>query len=159
MREGVGLHKIFDNLCIISNNVQPEDIEFELVGDAYLFNKARLYREGTLGTTNLYKELPNGFTKLQLRGSIAVPYKLSESVAFKNVKIKYDPILDQYDLVMNQPVKNIETYGRRLGNIHYKEDMWYLTINPIVFDKRINNQDFTPSATGQQWTTTKLRDK
>ena len=33
---------------------------------------------------------------------------------------------------MNQKCKNIEKYGRRLGNIHYKEDSWYYTIEPII---------------------------
>lgn len=41
---------------------------------------------------------------------------------FKNVKLNYDHILNQYTLIKNQKCKNIEKVGRRLGNIQYKED-------------------------------------
>ena len=33
------MHKIFNNLVIISNNVAPEEIEYEIVGDVYDFKK------------------------------------------------------------------------------------------------------------------------
>jgi hypothetical protein len=86
----VGLHKIFDNLVIISNKVEPKSIEFEIIGDVYDFKKSGL---------------------------------LSET-EFKDEKttIKYDPILNQKTLVVEQESKNIEKVGRRIGNIHYKED-------------------------------------
>ena len=35
--------KIYENLQIISNNVQPEELQFEFIGDSYFFNKARIY--------------------------------------------------------------------------------------------------------------------
>jgi hypothetical protein len=43
---------------------------------------------------------------------------------FKNTKVGYDPILNQHTLIIEQECKNIENskYGRRLGNIQYKED-------------------------------------
>lgn len=28
---------------------------------------------------------------------------------------------------------NIKKYGRRLGNIYYNEDKWYITLKPIYF--------------------------
>lgn len=39
---------------------------------------------------------------------------------------------------MKQKCKDIADprYGRRLGNIHYKEDKWYITIDPIFFKER-----------------------
>lgn len=99
VNEPVGLHKIFNNLVIISNNVQPSEFEFEIIGDVYDFKKSGIYKtNGTL----------------------------------KDTTVKYDPILNQYTLLMNQKCKNIEKYGRRLGNIHYKEDSWYYTIEPII---------------------------
>lgn len=52
---------------------------------------------------------------------------------FKNIKLNYDHILNQYTLIKNQKCKNIEKVGRRLGNIQYKEDSWYSTIEPIIF--------------------------
>ena len=39
VNEPMGLHKIFNNLVIISNNVAPEEIEYEIVGDVYDFKK------------------------------------------------------------------------------------------------------------------------
>ena len=31
---------------------------------------------------------------------------------------------------------NIKDYGRRLGNIYYNEDKWYITLKPIYFKER-----------------------
>ena len=39
----VGAHKIFDNLVLISNNVQPKEFEFEVIGDVHNFNKKGIY--------------------------------------------------------------------------------------------------------------------
>ena len=98
-----GLHKIFNNLVIISNNVQPKELEFEIIGDVYDFKKSGIFKD---------------------------------SSDFKNTSVKYDHILNQYTLVTNQKCKNIEEFGRRIGNIQYKEDSWYTTIEPIIH----NNQ-------------------
>ena len=155
--QDTGLHKIFDNLILVSNNVQPESIQFELIGDTYLFNKARLYHDAQDGIKNIYKNPVAGFTKENLRGTIANPYTPLETKYLKNTKIQYDPILDQYELVMEQQTKNMETFGRRLGNIHYKEDAWYVVFDPIVFDENINSQ--TVEQTSPKWKTVPLRDK
>ncbi len=123
--EPVGLHKIFDNLVIISNKVEPKSIEFEVVGDVYNFKKAGLFKTGK---------------------------------GFKNTRVNYDPILNQYTLVTEQECKNIENpeYGRRLGNIHYKEDSWYLTVEPIKFDSEFKADEQNPPS---QWNSTRIRDK
>ena len=155
--QDTGLHKVFDNLILVSNNVQPESIQFELIGDTYLFNKARLYHDSRKGKLNIYKNPAAGFTKENLRGTIANPYIPLETPYLKNTKIQYDPILDQYELVMEQQTKNMETFGRRLGNIHYKEDAWYVVFDPIVFDENINSQ--TVAQTSPKWKTVPLRDK
>jgi len=155
--QDTGLHKVFDNLILVSNNVQPESIQFELIGDTYLFNKARLYHDAQEGVKNIYKNTDDGFNKENLRGTIADPYTPLETKYLKNTKIQYDPILDQYELVMNQETKNMETFGRRLGNIHYKEDAWYIVFDPIVFDENINSQSV--EQTSPKWKTVPLRDK
>ena len=115
VNEPVGLHKIFDNLVIISNKAKPKSIEIEIVGDVYDFKKS-----GLLNKTD-----------------------------FKNTDIKYDPILNQKTLVTEQECKDIEEVGRRMGNIHYKEDSWYLTVEPIKFknDKNL------------EWSSARIRDK
>lgn len=158
VKDETGVHQIFDNLIIMSNNVQPEEIQFTLIGDTYLFNKARIYHEaeGELNL-NIYKNADNGFNKLNLRGTIENPFKPLESKYLKNTKIQYDPILDQYELVMEQKTKNMESYGRRLGNIHYKEDAWYFVFDPIIFDENINSQSV--SQTEPKWKSVPLRDK
>ena len=155
--QDTGLHKIFDNLILVSNNVQPESIQFSLIGDSYLFNKARLYHDSENNPINIYKNTDDGFNKENLRGTIANPYTPIETPYLKNTKIQYDPILDQYELVMEQQTKNMETFGRRLGNIHYKEDAWYLVFDPIVFDENINSQSV--EKTNPKWKTVPLKDK
>jgi hypothetical protein len=95
------LHKIFNNLVIISNNVQPKSLEFEITGDVY-----SLFKEKGKFNKNVKKEL------------------FESGKGFKNVNIEYDPILNNYSLVVNQECKNMDDprYRRRLGNIQYKED-------------------------------------
>lgn len=115
VNEPVGLHKIFDNLVIISNKAKPKSIEIEVIGDVYDFKKS-----GLLNKTD-----------------------------FKNTDIKYDPILNQKTLVTEQECKDIEKIGRRMGNIHYKEDSWYLTVEPIKF-----KNDKNP-----EWSSARIRDK
>ncbi|MBQ8132581.1 MAG: hypothetical protein IJ193_08830 [Bacilli bacterium] len=41
---------------------------------------------------------------------------------FYNARVDYDKVLDTHTLIVKQVCKNLETYGRRLGNIQYKED-------------------------------------
>ena len=125
VNEPVGLHKIFDNLVIISNKVEPKSIEFEVIGDAYNFKKSGLFK-----------------TKK----------------GFKNTTVDYDPILNQYTLITEQECRNIENpeYGRRLGNIHYKEDSWYLTIEPIKFDPEFKADE---NSTNVKWSSARIRDK
>ena len=125
VNEPVGLHKIFDNLVIISNKVEPKSIEFEVIGDVYNFKKAGLFKTGK---------------------------------GFKNTKVDYDPILNQYTLITEQECRNIENseYGRRLGNIHYKEDSWYLTVEPIKFDPEFQADEQHPP---KKWNSARIRDK
>jgi len=47
VNDPIGMHKIFDNLVIISNNVQPNEIEYEIIGDVFNFNKAGIFASKT----------------------------------------------------------------------------------------------------------------
>lgn len=150
-----GLHKIFNNLIIISNNVQPKSLEFEIVGDAYLFNKARLY--------NMQKNPDYNKKTLFNSGNWAGSTSVPSVKGFKNAYMKYDNVLNQYTIVTNQDCKNFEEYGRILGNIHYKEDSFYSNIEPMIYDQRLNNHtkdpkdfDYNDSAL---WKQDRLRDK
>jgi len=57
---------------------------------------------------------------------------------FHNCTVKWDTTLNSYSLLVNQPCKNIKQlqYGRRLGNIHYKEDSWYIVIEPLLYREK-----------------------
>lgn len=179
-----GIHKIFEDLTIISNNVQPESIEFELVGDDYLFNRARiyhlrLYNEESGLLENIYGDnvdpteympysLDLGFTKSDY-------YLDNYKNIFKNARVAYDKVLDEYTLIINQPCKNKDVYGVRLGNIQYKEDSWYTNIEPLRYNEKLNdpkyrsfyqdptNPDSAPTdenfKSTDKFASTKLRDK
>ena len=131
----VGLHKIFDNLVIISNNVCPESIEYTIEGDTY-----SLFKNNDLFNNNIKKQL----------------YK--SGVGFKNAKLNYDTVLNQYSLTIQQDCKNMADakFGRRLGNIQYKEDSWYATIEPLVFDPLLKA---SPDDQKAKWSSTRIRDK
>ena len=60
---------------------------------------------------------------------------------FNNAFVEYDPVLDEYTLVVKQICKNKETYGVRLGNIQYREDGWYTFIEPLRYNLKLNKFD------------------
>lgn len=138
-----GLHKIFDNLVIISNNVEPNSLEFELIGDVYDFNKAGLYKSEHANSNDFWN-IDGSFNseafvnkKINLEKATAKDGKYSQVFNPEQVKIEKDHVLNQYLLKIKQPIKNIKVYGRRLGNIEYKEDKWYTTISPIYYKDSI----------------------
>ena len=47
-------------------------------------------------------------------------------------------------------------YKRRMGNIQYKEDSWYVHIDPILFDPQLQGDK---DSIGINWSSTKIRDK
>ena len=113
-----GLHKIFDNLVIISNKVKPEELQFTITGDVYNLNKAKLYKEKGLND--------NSYTEDSKIGRYS-------HAGITNADIEWDTTLNTYYLKVSQECKDIETAGRRIGNIQYKEDSWYTNIEPIIF--------------------------
>jgi hypothetical protein len=62
-------------------------------------------------------------------------------------------------LVVKQRCKNIETYGRRLGNIQYKEDGWYTNIEPLRYNIKLNDPKAIDFSALDQFASAKLRDK
>lgn len=197
--EPTGLHKIFNNLVLISNNVQPSEIEYEIVGDVYGFNKAGIFwkdndsqlnfSESTIGGAE-WSDTYNKPTELLPKEGIPFisesPYKdknpnptngsqrlpwiqnnpIKTSEQFKNTTVVWDPILNQYLLKTNQKCYDIKNYGRMRGNITYKEDAWYLTIDPIYFKKAdAYNAEYgvtgntTIDTDRQDWKSTRIRDK
>lgn len=132
-----GLHKIFDNLVIISNNVEPESLEFQIIGDVYHFNKSGIYKASQVSKEEFWKDGifdSAGFKKKKLELEYSSK-KNSEYFNSNQVNVTKDVVTGQYYLNINQPIKNIrdKKFGRRLGNIEYKEDRWYTTITPIYY--------------------------
>lgn len=200
--EPTGLHKIFNNLVLISNNVQPSEIEYEIVGDVYNFNKAGIFWSQN---KNYWEKLPDDQkdsnkewspeynkpvellpkegvpfiskspykdeTPNPTNGSQRLPWiknnPAQTSEEFKNAEVEWDPILNQYLLKVKQPCYDIKNYGRMRGNITYKEDAWYLTIDPLYFRKADAENKTNYGVTGnsdidnvrQDWKSTRIRDK
>ena len=190
--EPTGLHKIFNNLVLISNNVQPSEIEYEIVGDVYNFNKAGIFwsqnknyweklpenqkdsnKEWSPEYNKPVELLPKTGVKFndnpESTGSQRLPWIKNEPIQtseeFKNAAVEWDPILNQYLLKVKQPCYDIKNYGRMRGNITYKEDAWYLTIDPIYFRKadtkpeKDKNTEYASGTKMSDWKSTRIRDK
>ena len=182
VNEPTGLHKIFNNLVIISNNVAPSEIEYEIVGDVYGFNKAGIFWSQNKNywekENNPDKEWDPKYNKpvelLPAAPEERTEYPYTDSVReqwikdrprqtseqFKNTTVEWDPILNQYLLKTNQKCYDIKNYGRMRGNITYKEDAWYLTIEPILFKKAdAKDAEYGSGDEMSDYKSTRIRDK
>ena len=142
VNDKVGVHKIFNDLVIISNNVQPKELEFEIEGDVFNFNKAGIFRDAKWPDKGyLWDKKYNKPIKTLDRTGVETTYQATQQ--FNNCKVVWDTNLNSYSLIINQECKNIENpkYGRRLGNIQYKEDSWYTNIEPIIYKERFKIED------------------
>ena len=142
VNDKVGAHKIFNDLVIISNNVQPKELEFEIEGDVFNFNKAGIFRDAKWPNKGyLWDKKYNKPIKTLDRTGVEITYQATQQ--FNNCKVIWDTNLNSYSLIVNQECKNIENpkYGRRLGNIQYKEDSWYTNIEPIIYKERFKIED------------------
>lgn len=145
VNDQLGAHKIFNNLVIISNNVQPNELEFEIEGDVFNFNKAGIFRGGKY----LWDERYNKSIKTIDPTGKEVSYQATQEFISpdKNnqnkCRVEWDTNTNSYSLVLTQSCRNITNpkYGRRLGNIQYKEDSWYTNIEPIVYKERFKIGD------------------
>lgn len=169
------MHKIYENLQIISNNVQPEELQFEFIGDSYMFNKERIYHSTKLGTFDEERVLKANYNNISSTEDPNITDESSDKFRmpsktgvvrqqdedgyrpFRNASIlkdrdyapnmgrieKTENATNQYYLVIPQECRNIESWGRRLGNMHYKADSWYTTIEPILYDARLNDPQWT----------------
>ena len=183
--EPQGVHKIIENLQIMSNNVQPEQLTFEIIGDVYQFNKERISHlgrgEGTFMENRISSDLTNknefnipektaseksktdklnGLIKNMSKTKIFLG---TDWVDMDNVftKIEKNKRTKQFHIIIPQECRNIETFGRRLGNIQYREDSWYTTVEPIVYDARLddpNVEEYT-DISNPKLKSTKIRDK
>ena len=146
----VGAHKIFNNLVIISNNVQPNELEFEIEGDVFNFNKAGIFRDSKWpGGDYLWDKRYNKPIKTIDPSGKEITYQATQEFISpdKNnqnkCRVEWDTNTNSYSLVLTQSCRNITDpkYGRRLGNIQYKEDSWYTNIEPIMYKERFKIGD------------------
>ena len=119
----IGVNKIFENLQIISNNVSPKELQITIVGDDYTFKRDEItpsyereeYPTNTTWTTsNIHKDKE---------------YRELEDTIYK-----WDWRLHQKAIVKTQTLCDIYKHGRRLGNMQYKNGMWFIQIDPLRFD-------------------------
>lgn len=137
----IGVNKIFDNLQIISNNVQPTEMEITVIGDSYEFKRDVT----TLSSEHKERAEYNGVNQIKTT-SDTHGNNLYRSDTWR---YKLDKRLNQQVLIKHQDFKDIYKFGRRLGNIQYKDNLWYAQIEPLRM--AINGQ--------QQQKEIRIRDK
>ena len=134
----IGANKIFDNLQIISNNVQPNELEISIIGDDYMFNRINIqadeveeireeYDHNSQSTSNIHENKENGRLKTSPFGYYHFDNRIKQSIFTKW-----------------QPFKDIYKFGRRIGNIQYKEGSWFAQIEPLLdpkFNKEVRIRD------------------
>ena len=150
VNDPAGVHKIFDNLAIISNNVQPIEIEFEFVGDSYLFNRSKVYHNQIDLYGNHLTDIP-----YEIDGG-KDDYPNLKQLFYNVSQINYNNVSDEYTLIVNQLCKNKDSYGIRLGNIQYKEDGWYTNIEPLRYNEILKNPNLQGTT---NFASAKIRDK
>lgn len=115
----LGIHKLFDNLKIISNKAEPESFSFEIVGDTYEFTD----------------DFPAYSDQGLIGGKIKDTYELllpAKQTIYEKTK--------EYRILSFQPAQDIQRVGQRKGNIRYKEDMWEVQIQPLRVKKKSSGQ-------------------
>lgn len=156
-------HKIFDNFQILSNNVPPVEILYDVIGDAYAFsnckeNSYKYQSDPNFSTSSLGKEEEDGeFVpeyiitfdpklyykkgKLQYDDDTGEPLYLDQL----NAEFFKDRKLNQYTMRKSMDVRDIKVWGNILGNSVYKEDLFYLEIDPMRAHRRTyeNGEDVT----------------
>lgn len=133
----IGVNKIFDNLQILSNNVQPTEMEITVMGDDYEFKRDVTHLEDV--HTELARKEYEGVTDIKTTSDTHGNYENRNTV--KQSPFGYyhfDRRLNQSTLTKWQPFKDIYKFGRRIGNIQYKDGSWHAQIEPLlVNDQRL----------------------
>lgn len=126
----IGVSKIFENLQIISNNVSPEELQITVIGDDYTFKRdeiAPIYER---------KEYPDNVTWTTSN----IHENNKEYRELENTVYKWDWRLHQTAIVNTQKLRDIYKHGRRLGNMQYKNGMWFIQIDPLRLDINVPQQ-------------------
>ena len=120
-----GIHKIFNNLYILSNKAEPESFHYEIVGEVYDFSKDKknmYYRQEA--TKELYQNL--GCDILFNRNySDITPELNSKSTLFPWYYERIDTLNNIYD-------------SYQLATSKYNRDYQNITGSEIVYDELLN---------------------
>lgn len=169
--ESPGVHKILDNLYIISNKAEPESFHFEVVGEAYEFadDKKNMYyrQEATkefyqINHSNVrfdadYKEIipscnpkstifPLYYKRVDTFNEIYDTYVRATAADrdYQNLtgsEIVREELLNEYRILTHQKAGDIRKLGRLRGNMQYKEDLWNVEVKPIYLKQK--NESWT----------------
>jgi hypothetical protein len=136
----VGVNKIFDNLQIISNNVQPDEMEITIIGDDYEFKRDLVnIEEPRSWNKSVSESNPSNITTTSnIHGQEPKPEKIHAGIDNPKIstRYKFDERLKQTTIIKWQPFKDIYKFGRRIGNIQYKEGLWFAQIEPILINNK-----------------------
>jgi len=117
----IGINKIFENLQIISNNVSPEELQITIIGDDYTFKRNKIVPDYQR------EEYPSNITWTTSN----IHKNNKEYRKLENTVYKWDWRLHQMAIVNTQELRDIYKHGRRLGNMQYKNGMWFIQIDPL----------------------------
>ena len=126
----IGINKIFENLQIISNNVSPEELQITVIGDDYTFKRDEIAPDYER------KEYPDNITWTTSN----IHENNKEYRELEDTVYKWDWRLHQMAIVNTQRLRDIYKYGRRLGNMQYKNGMWFIQIDPLRFNINVPQQ-------------------
>lgn len=131
----IGVNKVFDNLQIVSNNVEPKELEITVIGDDYEFKRdAVTLNESRTNRLEVNNSNPNNVTTTSnIHGNELKDYKEGKILG-PGITYKFDKRLKQAAIIKWQPFKDIYKFGRRIGNIQYKEGSWYAQIEPLLIN-------------------------
>ena len=132
----VGVNKVFDNLQIISNNVQPDEMEITVIGDDYIFKRTPVDLTSGHKERGEYEDVLKIHTTSNIHGDLESTQ--TETEHSPKGCYHFDKRLNQSVLTKWQPFKDMYKFGRRVGNIQYKEGSWFAQIEPLLItDERL----------------------
>ena len=145
VNSAAGIQKIFNNLKLISNSVEPDSVELEISGDGYEWStlKDSIYTTGNVLQQSL---LPNAYYQYLISNPNVkkIPYLWSRDIFDSSVWPSSTSVLRDLTLYKNsktneklvrlfQKGMNIKTNGRLKGNMQYCEDSWDIQLQPVSF--------------------------
>lgn len=147
----IGVNKIYEDLQIISNNAEPNTLVVSVIGDDYTFKRDKIdpNYEREEYPTNKTWTTSNIHNYENVTGS---NYRELEDTSYK-----WDWRLHQHTIVKVQTLKDIYKHGRRLGNMQYKNGMWFIQIEPLRFNIEPLKQQMKEARIRDKWAKIRIR--